>query len=76
MPPAMKRKVHTRTKIAEDLEVHASTIRSAGQTFFELRQYIPSLKQYGRGVTVPGDATTVTHVIEGAQAHRREDHFR
>lgn len=49
----LKRKVHTRTPIAEDLELHTSTIRAAGQTFFEVRQFIPSLKQYGRGVTVP-----------------------
>lgn len=50
---AMKRKVHTKTPIAEDLEVHTSTVRAGGQTFFEVRQYIPSLKQYGRGVTLP-----------------------
>lgn len=60
MPPAMKRKVHTKTRLADDLELHTSTLRSSGQTFFEIRHYIPSLKQYGRGVTVPHEDTVFT----------------
>ena len=50
---AMRRKVHTRTPIADDLEVHTATVRVGDQTFFEVRQFIPSLRQYGRGVALP-----------------------
>jgi hypothetical protein len=70
---AMKRKVHERTPIADDLEVHISTIKSAGQTFYEIRQYIPSLKQYGRGITVPAAAPRASaDIIAGLIAARKE----
>lgn len=66
MPPAMKRKVHTKTPVADDLEVHTSTVSAAGQKFFEVRQYIPSLKQYGRGVTMPHTSEMLFDIRQGA----------
>lgn len=71
MPP-LKRKVHTKTPIADDLELHTSTVRSAGQTFFEVRQYIPSLKQYGRGVTMPHDDKVFTDLNVGVARAQSE----
>lgn len=73
MPPAMKRKVHTKTPIADDLEVHTSTVHSGSETFFEIRQFIPSLKQYGRGVALPADPPLISNnVVVGLIEARRE----
>jgi hypothetical protein len=66
MPPTVKRKVHAKTPIADDLEVHISVVTTAGRKFLEVRNYIPSLKQYGRGITLPSDPPHVVNdVIAG-----------
>lgn len=65
----LRRKVHTKTQIADDLELHVSTLRVAGQTLLEIRQFIPSLKQYGRGVTVPFSAKVVEGIVIGIDKH-------
>ena len=38
-----------------DVEVHVSKIKVEGKSFVEIREYIPSLKGYGKGVTLPTD---------------------
>lgn len=73
MPPAMKRKVHTKTPIADDMEVHTSTVRAAGEVFLEIRQYIPSLKQYGRGVTLPSTHEVIMDITAGCGKHMMEN---
>lgn len=48
------RTVLHRFKAAEDLELHSSLIKSpSGSTFAELREFVPSLGKYGRGITFP-----------------------
>ena len=61
----LKRKVHTKTTVADDLELHVSTIRVAGTSLLEVRNYIPSLKQYGRGITVPATEDVFNAVRNG-----------
>lgn len=53
------RKVISREVIADDLELHVvRTWTSPEHIFIEIRNYIPSLKEYGRGVTFPVAAGT------------------
>lgn len=61
----MKRKVLRKVTVAPDLEVHVSVLVAAGATLVDLRQYVPSLKEYSRGVTVPKEA--VSALVEAAQ---------
>lgn len=51
-----KRKVISREKVADDLELHVTRISVSGEIFIEVRNYVPSLKEYGRGVTFPATA--------------------
>lgn len=37
----------------EDVEIHVSEVQSQGQVFAEIREFIPSLGQYGKGITFP-----------------------
>lgn len=50
------RKVISREVIADDLELHVVRDWRVDQPYIEIRQYIPSLKEYGRGVTFPSSA--------------------
>jgi hypothetical protein len=48
------RKVHARVPHVYDKEVHVSTVQSPQDgLFIDLREYIPSLDVYGRGLTLP-----------------------
>lgn len=47
------RKVIDRATVAEDLELHVTKLVHQGQSFIEIRNFIPSLGEYGRGVTFP-----------------------
>ena len=45
--------VITKVPLGYDLEAHVKIDAFGGETFFSIRQYIPSLKKYGRGITLP-----------------------
>ncbi|MFE5375493.1 hypothetical protein [Streptomyces mirabilis] len=48
------RKVFKRVSLVCDKELHVSTVETPGDgTFVDLREFIPSLGAYGRGVTFP-----------------------
>lgn len=47
------RRVIARIEEDRDLEVHVSVLTTEGHDYVEIREYVPSLKQYGRGITVP-----------------------
>lgn len=66
----MRRKVHKKIDVAPDLEVHVSTVRVATQTLTEIRNYIPSTKEYGRGVTFP--SRVMDEISHGLIAAARE----
>lgn len=51
--PKTKRTVKQRIPVADDLEIHVSSLIVANEPFVEIRNYIPSLKEYGRGITYP-----------------------
>lgn len=51
----MQREVHSRVRKTDDVEIHVSTVSSDSGTFADIREYIVSLEQYGRGVTFAPD---------------------
>lgn len=52
------RTVHTVTPKATDVEIHVSTITvENGDRYTEIREYVVSLQQYGRGITFPEAGT-------------------
>ncbi|MFE9525255.1 hypothetical protein [Streptomyces sp. NPDC006631] len=48
------RKIHARIQYVYDKEIHVSTVQGPddGQ-YVDLREFIPSLDAYGRGLTLP-----------------------
>lgn len=52
---SIERVVHTKVTKAEDLEIHVSTITTEHGQFSEVREYVPSIDQYGRGLTFPSE---------------------
>jgi len=62
---AVKRTVLGRVPIADDREVHVSRLSTAGEGFVEIREYIPSLKEYGRGIVVPDTGPVVLGLQRG-----------
>lgn len=47
------RTVHSRTLKTDDIEIHVSTVITDEGPFTDIREYVVSLEQYGRGVTFP-----------------------
>lgn len=45
-------KVITKIEVAPDLELHVKITKADGLELLNIRNYVPSLKQYGRGVTL------------------------
>lgn len=50
-----KHDVRLTVRKAGDLETHVRTIEIDGSRYVELRDYIPSLEEYGRGYWFPFD---------------------
>lgn len=56
-----RRLVHS-FSAADDLEIHASLVNSpSGRHYADFREYVPSLKKYGRGLMLPVDALPELH---------------
>jgi hypothetical protein len=49
----IQRTVHESVTVATDKEIHVSTLEKDGGHYTDIREYIPSLQQYGRGITFP-----------------------
>lgn len=50
----IERTVHARVPYVSDKEMHVSTVQSPEDGLFvDMREFIPSLDAYGRGVTFP-----------------------
>lgn len=58
-PAPIKRVVLSRIPKADDLEVHVSKATLNGVVVIDVRDYVPSLKKYGRGTTLPASAETL-----------------
>lgn len=55
---AYTRTVHTVTPKTSDIEVHVSTLEvESGDKYTDIREYVVSLGQYGRGITFPAGLT-------------------
>lgn len=69
-PDPFQRSVeHTFTR-KRDLDVHVGTIEVAEHHYVDLREFIPSMEQYGRGILLPmaelpGVIETLTSIYEG-----------
>lgn len=53
MSMQIERTVASRISKFDDVEVHVSKVVAQGQTYVEIREFVPSLGQYGKGVTLP-----------------------
>ena len=53
MADDLNRTVHARTPKTSDIEIHVSTLETEQGLFTEIREYVKSLDQYGRGLTFP-----------------------
>lgn len=49
----------------DDVEIHVSEVHAEGQVYAEIREFIPSLGSYGKGLTFPVELLGA--VIEAAQ---------
>lgn len=67
----MRRKVMSQTPKTGDLEIHVSTLATESGTFGEIREYVVSLDQYGRGVTFPLTEDTVASLDRGIAALKK-----
>lgn len=54
-----------------DSEVHVRTAQLDGIEYAELREWIPSLKEYGRGMWFPSDKSSIDQVIAGLNAIKK-----
>lgn len=52
-PPRVMREVLAKVTKADDLEVHTCKARINGVVVLDIREFIPSLNEYGRGTTLP-----------------------
>lgn len=53
----IERTVLHRTVKTHDIEIHVSTLRTPLGEFTDIREYVVSLDQYGRGITFPASLT-------------------
>ena len=71
MPTLKDGKVFAKVPKADDLEVHVRFRKVEGQRFADIRDYVPSTKQYGRGILIPYDeerGDTVYNLTQGLTA--------
>lgn len=48
----VREKVLSRINLAPDLQLHVRKVNTDGLELVDIRQYVPSLKQYTRGVNI------------------------
>lgn len=48
-----QRTVHKTVPKTSDIEIHVSSLSTEYGEFVEIREYVVSLEQYGRGITFP-----------------------
>lgn len=53
-PPFTRRVLSTHPR-RYDLDVHVCAVRFEERDYIDIREYIPSLEQYGRGILLPRD---------------------
>lgn len=58
-PPRINREVLAKVTKAADLEVHTCRAVIDGVTVLDIRDYIPSTGEYGRGTSLPWNTETL-----------------
>jgi hypothetical protein len=66
----IRHKVYSKIPKGPDMELHIKVTRADGQELVNVRDFITSLKQYGRGVLF--DAALLPRVIEELQELERQ----
>lgn len=61
------RTVHSRAAKTSDIEIHVSTLETSAGKFVDIREYVVSLEQYGRGITFPATDELVASVSGGLE---------
>jgi len=65
---SIQRTVHARVSKTDDIEIHVSTLETETGQYADIREFIISLQQYGRGITFPARFTeTITRGLDGVQ---------
>lgn len=64
---AQERVVHTRAKKTDDIEIHVSSLDTEYGLFTDIREFIVSLNQYGRGLTFPARSDLLDTVLNGLE---------
>lgn len=65
MADGLNRTVHSRVAKTSDIEIHVSTLVTDSGNFTEIREFIKSLDQYGRGLTFPSSHATIEIITHG-----------
>jgi hypothetical protein len=65
MADGLNRTVHSRVEKTSDVEIHVATLVTDSGRFTEIREYIKSLDQYGRGITFPQAYSTTETIMRG-----------
>ena len=65
MPEEITSEVLHIAEVSDDLEIHVTVHQTEAGDFVDLRQYVPSLERYGRGMTWPVGNTR--GIVEGLQ---------
>jgi len=66
-----KPEIFAEVELAPDLHLHVRTTHEAGVDLIDIRQYVPSLKAYGRGITVPNTDDILVGVMDALDDIRR-----
>lgn len=66
MADTLQKTVHTKVPKTSDLEIHVSTVEApGGDVYGEIREYVVSLGQYGRGITFPATQEILESITLG-----------
>ena len=64
----IKRTVHAKVPKTEDIEIHVSTLETENGQYADIREYVISLEQYGRGITYAAKYTeNIQRGLDGVQ---------
>lgn len=63
----VRRTVHARVPKISDIEIHVSGIETSSGKFVDIREFVVSLEQYGRGLTFPLERDSLDDVILGLE---------
>ncbi len=63
-PSPATQRILVSTRKAKDLEAHVRTVDVDGVRVVEIRDFIPSLGEYGRGYWIPADRVSLSVIAQ------------